>query len=125
MLSAALMAVPMFVKEKVLQAEFLLLHNLFVLGPIKGNPGPQNNARGQQRQNTVSNAINNVDANKPEAFQDLTQQAVNQDVGASSLEFETIKKPNKSGGNADVVVQRPQSKKNLEVRSERQEDKEG
>ena len=36
--------------------------------------------------------------------------------------YETIKKPNKLGGNADVVVQRRQSKKNLEVRSERQED---
>ena len=73
------------------------MHNLLVLGPIKGNPGPQNNARGQQRQNTASNAINNIEANKPEAFQDLTQQAVNQDVGASSLEFETIKQPNPSG----------------------------
>merc|ERR1719233_173300 len=66
-------------------------------GPVKGNPGPQNNARGQQRQNTVSNAINNVDANKPEDLQDITQQGVNQDVGASSLEFETIKKPNPPG----------------------------
>jgi len=68
-------------------------------GPIKSNPGPQSNARGQQRQNTVNNANSELSANKPEAFQDLTQQPINQDFGAaaSSLESETIKQNTPSG----------------------------
>ena len=58
------------------------------LGPIKGNPGPQSNARGQQ---TLNNANNNFNKNKPEAFQELTKPAINQEFGASSPQFETIK----------------------------------
>ena len=67
------------------------------LGPIKGNPGPQSNARGQQRQQTLSNANNNLNKNKPEAFQELTQPAINQEFGASSPQFETIKQSNPTG----------------------------
>jgi hypothetical protein len=66
-------------------------------GPIKGNPGPQSNARGQQRQPTLNNANNNFNNNKPEAFQELTQPAINQEFGASSTDFETIKKRNPTG----------------------------
>merc|ERR1711892_982624 len=69
-------------------------------GPTKGNPGPQSNARGQQRQQASNNANSNFNTNKPEAFQDLTQQAVNQDFGhfgASSLAFETIKQSAPAG----------------------------
>merc|ERR1711892_428096 len=69
-------------------------------GPIKGNPGPQSNARGQQRQQGANNANTNFNANKPEAFQDLTQQVVNQDFGdfgASSLAFDTIKQSTPTG----------------------------
>jgi len=66
-------------------------------GPIKGNPGPQSNARGQQRQQPLKNANTNFNSNKPEAFQELTQPAINQEFGASSTDFETIKKRNPTG----------------------------
>jgi len=68
-----------------------------LLGPIKGNPGPQSNARGQQRQQTLNNKNNNFNKNKPEAFQELTQPAINREFGASSPQFETIKQSNPSG----------------------------
>ena len=71
--------------------------NILLLGPIKSNPGPQSNARGQQRQQPLKNANTNFNTNKPEAFQELTQPAVNQDFGASSTDFETIKKRNPTG----------------------------
>jgi hypothetical protein len=47
----------------------------------------------------VNNANSELNANKPEAFQDLTQQPINQDFGAaaSSLESETIKQNTPSG----------------------------
>ena len=67
------------------------------LGPIKGNPGPQSNARGQQRQQTLNNANKIVNNNKPEAFQELTQPAINQEFGASSPQFETINQSNPKG----------------------------
>eukprot|EP00092_Neocalanus_flemingeri_P004256 GFUD01004576.1.p1 GENE.GFUD01004576.1~~GFUD01004576.1.p1 ORF type:complete len:537 (+),score=133.61 GFUD01004576.1:85-1611(+) len=48
-------------------------------GPINDNPGPQTNARGQQRQPTVSTANNNLNSNTSEQ-----QPTTDQELGASS-----------------------------------------
>eukprot|EP00092_Neocalanus_flemingeri_P080736 GFUD01100748.1.p1 GENE.GFUD01100748.1~~GFUD01100748.1.p1 ORF type:complete len:515 (-),score=121.96 GFUD01100748.1:14-1366(-) len=66
-------------------------------GPIKGNPGPQTNARGQQKQKTLSSANNNLNSNKPEDFQQLSLPTFEQELGASSPAFQTMKQRNPAG----------------------------
>eukprot|EP00092_Neocalanus_flemingeri_P004254 GFUD01004574.1.p1 GENE.GFUD01004574.1~~GFUD01004574.1.p1 ORF type:complete len:722 (-),score=194.10 GFUD01004574.1:66-2147(-) len=63
-------------------------------GPINGNPGPQTNARGQQKQQTQSSANNDLNSNK---FQQLIQPSLDQELVASSPSFQTADQTNPIG----------------------------
>ena len=76
---------------------FAPLHHHSILGPINGNPGPQSNARGQQRQKTANRPNNNLNSNKPQVFQQLTEPVIEQELGASSPAFQTITQSNPTG----------------------------
>jgi len=65
-------------------------------GPVNGNPGPQTNGRGQQRQEIINSANPNINNNKQEVFQLLTQPPIKEQLGASSPSIHNVK-PNNDG----------------------------
>jgi len=64
-------------------------------GPINGNPGPQTNGRGQQRQQTINSANLNINSNKQEVFQLITQPPIKEQLGASSVSIQNTKQNNR------------------------------